>query len=185
MRTSWPIVFLAAVACGGGGSRDTLGNSSGGGAASLGAILTREVGAGVPVAIVPSPDGLKAVSADGARQRTLVPGAMRWAIVDARAGVVWFGTPDVTKVQVLDLESPAASPAIATVVTGLPDETDAGPPLVAIAYGAEEQLDVGHPITPHVYLEVTAEPALRASPGILEMWDQQDDYRARVEQATI
>lgn len=192
MRTS---IFLMATlaACGGGAGAGggTLGNG-GGVAASLGAALEREVGAGVPVAIVPTPAGLLAVSADGARQRVLVPGPIRWATVDNRAGVVWFGTPDASTIEVLDLESAAVSPAIATVVTNLPAETDAGPPLISIRYPLEgkdataaQDLDIGSPINPHVALVMSAEPTLIGDGGILDIWEQDAEFDARVAQAKL
>ena len=132
MRTR--AIFLVAVAACGPGAGGTLGNGGSGTAESRAAALAREVGAGLPVAIVPTAAGLLAVSADGARQRVLIPGPIRWATVDARASVVWFGSPDASTIEVLDLESAAVSPAVATVVTNLPAETDAGPPMVTIRY---------------------------------------------------
>ncbi len=184
------MIVLLIAGCGGGGKQATIGNQAGGG--SLADELTREVGAGLPVAIVPAAGGLLAVSADGARQRLLVPGAIRWAAVDNRARVVWFGTPDGTTIAVLDLDGPALAPAVTTVVTGLPAETEGGAPLVTVRYPEPssdvpygDDLTIGHPITPHVIVNVAAEPSLDAAGGILELWGQQKEFATRVGQAKL
>jgi hypothetical protein len=189
MRKFGLMVALLLAGCGGGGKRAALGNGGGGG--TLAAALTREVGAGLPVAIVPSAEGLRAVSADGARQRLLVPGAIRWAMVDNRADVVWFGTADDTTISVLDLAGPA-TPSVTPVVTGLVAGTDAGSALVTISYPLpssdvplSDDLTLGHPITPHVIINVAAEPSLDAAGGILEMWDQQPAFLAQVREAKL
>lgn len=194
-RSSWLAFVVTVAACGSGGARPhgTLGNSGGGGGGgtTLADALAIEVGGGVPVAIVPYA-GLRAISADGARQRVLVPAPVPWALVDNRAGVVWFGTDDPTVIRALDLASPAAAPLITTVVTNLPTETDAGTPLVTIRYPEPsvdvptvDEISVGHPISPHVVVSVAAEPSLHGEGGILDMWDQHAEYEAQVQQATI
>ncbi|HVV86874.1 MAG TPA: hypothetical protein VHE35_27740 [Kofleriaceae bacterium] len=183
----------AAVGCGGGTAHPAVvANNSGGGELSLGGQLVRDVGAGAAVAIVPGPDGLRAISADGARQKVLVPGPVPWALVDNRGDVVWYGTGDAAAIQVLDLESSATTPMTKTVVTGLPTDTDAGAPMVTIAYpipgddhGMSEELTAGHPITPHIVLTVSDAPSLSGSGGILELWDQQEQWEAAVEQGQI
>jgi hypothetical protein len=194
MRSSWPTMVLAVVAaCGGGaGGRGTLGDSGGGGAAALAEVLARDVGGGYPVAIVGGTDGLRAVSADGARVKVLVPSPVAWVLVDNRGHAVWFGGGDAAQIQVLDLESPAGAPTIRTVVRGLPTETDAGAPLVTISYPDEEselptgdEITIGHPIMPHVVVYVADPPSLGAAGGILEMWEQQEVFEAAVREATI
>jgi hypothetical protein len=84
------------------------------------------------------------------------------------------------------------SPVITTVVTDVPTETDAGAPLVTINYpdpGADvpsgDELQLGHGIMPHVVVNVAATPSLGAQGGILEMWEQQDQWEAAVQQAHI
>jgi hypothetical protein len=52
--------------------------------------LRRAAPAGKEIAILPSPDGLTAVSADGSWRQVLVAGLVDIAGVDPRAGVVWF-----------------------------------------------------------------------------------------------
>lgn len=191
MRNFGIVLVLGLAACGGKGNQGTLGQK-GGTAGSLAAVLARDIGAGGPVAIVPTTHGLVATSADGARAQTLVDGPIRWALVDNRAGVVWFGKPDGTTIEVLDLEGAAAPVAVSTVVTGLPTETDAGVPLVSIAYPEPsedipmaDELSVGHPITPHVVLQVEATSSLHGAGGILDMWDQTADFEAKIAQAKV
>jgi len=50
--------------------------------------LQRDVGRGGAVAIVPSPDGILAVSLRGAPNEVLVEGAALWLLVDDRARVM-------------------------------------------------------------------------------------------------
>lgn len=86
-----------------------------------------EIGAGLPVAILPWHRGLVAASADGQRQRVLVPGPIAFALVDNRARVVWFGkesaTPGGDELWLLDLAA-RADTAPALVATGLPGGCD-------------------------------------------------------------
>lgn len=87
--------------------------------ATLAARLQAEVGAGAPVAVVPSPQGLLALSADGARRRVLAPGEVPQALVDERSRALWF-TVRQAKAQelwVIDLDGPESTPV--RVATGL------------------------------------------------------------------
>src|SRR5687767_8666364 len=172
MKHSWIVVGLVALAPGHGGCGGPPRGIAPNAPENLGQTLIREVGAGQSVAIVPSPAGLRAVSADGARDKIIVPGPIRWAIVDERSGVVWYGTPEGATILAVDLRAPVVTvPATATIVAGLPVETDGGGPLVSIRHG-DNELTVGHPISPHVAVVVAAEPSLIAVGGILEMWGQ-------------
>lgn len=62
-----------------------------GGEDSLFDRVARVVGQGLPVAIIPTIEGLAAVSADGERWTLLHKGRVPWAVVDERARVIWFG----------------------------------------------------------------------------------------------
>jgi hypothetical protein len=189
MRTAILLGILA-VGCGGpSGSGPTVTEPVGNqGGTDLAAVLEKEIGAGVPVAIVPGAKGLRAISADGARERTLAPGPVPWALVDARADVVWFGSPDGGEIRMIDLQGAGT---VETVVTGLPTETDAGTPLVTIVYAVEDaavELTSGHPITPHIMLVVGGAgkaPHLGVEGGILSLWGQDAELDAIVQQATI
>lgn len=63
--------------------------------------LLAQVGGGGGVAVLPTQAGLMAISADGARKRTLADGPIAWAMVDGRAQVIWFGRD--TSIEVIDL----------------------------------------------------------------------------------
>lgn len=118
-----PVVVGGALAgCGGGAGPHAPGNRAGGAGGTLADALASEVGAGRSVAIVGGTDGVRAVSSDGARTRTLVAGPVSWLVVDQRGDVAWFGSPDTTEIRAIDLDAPAAAPIeVHTVVTGLPD----------------------------------------------------------------
>jgi hypothetical protein len=79
-------------------------------AGSLGAELSLEVGQGQSVAVLPSDNGLIAVSADGRRERQLAAGEVKDVLVDDRAGVVWFARAGA--LWMLDLELPRAQPEL-------------------------------------------------------------------------
>ncbi|MEZ4366676.1 MAG: hypothetical protein R2939_10370 [Kofleriaceae bacterium] len=188
------LAAMPLVACGGASSAGpTVGHAAGGGdaAGSLDATLQREVGAGASVAIVAGPSGLRAISSDGARERTLVPGPVPWALVDHRAHVVWFGSADRTEVRAIDLTAPAtATPVAETIVTGADLQTDAGQTLWGVRYpgragGEPDELSFGHPIGPHALLELADPPSLHASSMILAMWDQLDAFEAQVQTAQV
>jgi hypothetical protein len=66
--------------------------------------LLEEIGGGGSVAIVPSAEGLLAISAAGQRKRTLIAGAIAWAMVDGRGQVIWFGRD--TSIEIVDLLAP-------------------------------------------------------------------------------
>lgn len=189
------VVGLLVGACSRAASPRPLDGRGGAPAETLAAMLIREVGAGAAVAIVPGAAGLRAVSADGARARVLVPGAVAWAVVDLRANVAWFGGADTTAIYAVDLEAPAvATPAVISVATGLPPGDDVamvGPVIYGVVYptlaaGAAmsageawaggEELATGAPgdlASAHVTLAVTAEPSLSGSSGYAadEAWE--------------
>jgi hypothetical protein len=81
--------------------------------------IGRTIGQGLPVAIVPTIEGLAAVSADGSRWTLLHKGIVPWAVVDERARVIWFGQAIDTgedgdervSVHALDLLAPTIAPA--------------------------------------------------------------------------
>jgi hypothetical protein len=187
--------LLAMAACGGAASPSGIGTGTGPATAdlpptaTLSATLSREIGAGKAVAIVPGPEGLRAISADGARQRTLAPGPVPWAIVDDRAQVVWFGSADRASILLIDLLGPA-TPHTETIVTDLPTGTDAGAPFTSVRYPgpketplAGELLPLGHPLYPHIVLIVDTEPDLDVDAPILEMWEQLEEFAAIVAKA--
>ncbi|MCE9578558.1 MAG: hypothetical protein K8W52_35860 [Deltaproteobacteria bacterium] len=105
---------------------------------SLADALTREIGAGRAVAIVPGDDGLRAISSDGARQRVLVAAPVAWAVVDQRSNVVWFGTSARTAIDAIDLDAPAADPPpVIAIATGVPDGRNmemVGPVVYGVVY---------------------------------------------------
>ncbi len=136
----------------------------------LGAALLQDVGVGQAVAIVSGTAGLRAISADGARQRVLVPRPTPWVLVDNDAGVVWFGSPDGTELELLDLEASDTTPPV-TVARNLPTETGAGAPEFTIRRG-DAELTFGHPIRPHIVVTLGPTPGLSVDPGILEAWEQ-------------
>lgn len=200
------VATLGLTACGSRSPAPVANTPPSTGAATLGAALTREVGAGLPVAIVPGTAGLRAISADGARTRTLVPGPVPWALVDNDAGVVWFGSADGTAIDLVDLEGPAAAmPPVETIATGLPTQTDGGGPMFAVGYesppttpapspadpddvpdlGPSASLSFGHPITPHIGVVVGPKPRLFVEGGILDLWDQTEELRATVAAAKL
>ena len=128
------------AACGGA-------SHSGSSGATLAATLERDVGAGQSVAIIPGRT-LRAISADGARERVLAPGPVSWVLVDQRAHVIWFGGADRSTISVLDLDAPPATDAV-VIATGLPSG-----PAVTISYPPSDDLAFGHPIDSHVVLEL-------------------------------
>lgn len=107
----------------------------------LEARLIAEVGEGQTVAILPWHRGLMAVSADGARQRLLAAGPVKFALVDHRARVIWFAKasdegeggaeeplPPHDELWLLDLAAPtsaaAPTPRPTRIATGLPFDFD-------------------------------------------------------------
>jgi hypothetical protein len=80
--------------------------------------LQRDVGRGGAVAVVPSPDGVVAVSLHGAPNQVIVKGATLWLQVDDRARVIWFQRPTASgsDLWLLDLTQPA--PQAEHVATG-------------------------------------------------------------------
>lgn len=181
------LVLLAALGCSSPARPSTIGNAPDGASATFAARLEDEIGTGQPVAIVPGAT-LRALSADGSRERVLAPGPVSWALVDQRGGVVWFGNVDRTTLFALDLEARTSTPQIVKVVTGLPESTSAGAIAMTIAYGSgpeTDELSFGHPITPHAILRLGETPSLDAAGGILEMWDQQAELLATVQSAKI
>lgn len=180
------LLVLAVAACGGGSSSSsTLGNRAPAGGDTRAAVLAREIGAGAPVAIVPGPAGLRAISADGARERTLAPGPVPWALVDDRAQVVWFGSSDGAAILMIDLAAPGGEIAVETVASGLPTETDAGAPLVGIRYPDHARLVAGAVSAPRIMIELSAEPGLSVDGGILELWEATEPLEAAVAAATV
>ena len=162
------VVLVAAGACGGGNKSATTVGGTAAPAGSLAASLEAELG--VPVAIVPAKAGLLAVSADGARQRTLVPAPVDWALVDNRAGVVWFGTRDA--IRLLDLSLPAPAPE--DIVTELPTEVMEGAPGIVIDYGASGvELAIGHPGYHRIILTLGDAPALAGDSGA---WTDDEEF---------
>jgi hypothetical protein len=139
---------------------------------TLGAELARVVGAGQSVAILPSGQGLVAISSDGARRRTLAAGKIEWVVVDPRAEVVWFGTAKRNDLLAIDLEAPGGEhPAVRTVVTDLPgaEVTIDYPPPKSNQPGDDLPPGFGFmggfsadpwPASAHVIVEITAEPSL-------------------------
>ena len=161
-----------------------------------GDLLIREVGGGLPVAIVGGTKGLRAISADGARQRTLTPTATRWVLVDARANVIWFGNADGTEYRAIDLDQPADVPlTIATVVTGMPSPGEVemvGPAYFGVSYpvpgdplGAAAMMrdfEIGGCCAnATVTLFVMAKPQVSGATG----YQQNDEWSARFEHAAI
>lgn len=87
------------------------------GTTPLSARLVAEIGAGLPVAILPTPIGLAAMSSDGVRGALLTSGEVLWALVDEVADVVWYGLAAVaddgeerSELWLLDLTAQAAQP---------------------------------------------------------------------------
>ena len=109
----WLVVFAALTL-----ARGALGQAL----PSLRETLLREVGAGQPVAIFAGEQGIYAISADAVRTRTLVAQPATWATVDARADVLWFGTPG--KLWAVDLAS--ASTAAVPIATNLEEQQQVG-----------------------------------------------------------
>lgn len=158
---------------------------------SLAAALERDLGAGMPVAIVPGPD-LRAISADGARERVLVPGPVPWALVDQRSHAIWFGNRNSSTISVLDLD--AIDPQPVTVVADIPTVV-AGPLSVRVFYPdptsdvpVGDELTFGHPQHPQVILRLGPEPSLDVSGGLLEIVGDQeklDALRAEIRLAKL
>lgn len=143
------------------------------GSLPLEARLVAEVGQGLPVAILPTPVGLVAMSSDGARSVLLVEGDVPWALVDNAAGVVWFALPSATVADadatidlvVLDLRGSTLDLVVVArrLVDGSQVEVDyldpatSGPsvPWPTVRYGARVDVMVGN-----------GKPRLEASGGI-------------------
>ncbi|MCE9580503.1 MAG: hypothetical protein K8W52_45710 [Deltaproteobacteria bacterium] len=175
MYTPWlrRVFLLAALAaaplaaCGGGTKPGTTLQNGGAPAGSLAAALTTELG--TPVAILPNKTGLLAVSADGARQHLLVPAPVDWALVDNRAGVVWFGTRD--SIRLLDLT--LAAPAPEVIVDALPTDVIEGAPGIVIDYGEDGDLSIGHPAYHRITLGLGATPGLTGDSGA---WTDDEEF---------
>lgn len=154
---------------------------------SLQGALEREIGAGGPVAVLASADGLTALSADGSRRKVIVPGPVGWCLVDPRAQVIWFGAPEHTTVQILDLAAPPGT-APETVITGLPAEVDPTPATFAVVYGdgaAAEELGFGHWIRPRIEIHVGASPKLVGSGEILAQWERLPEWQEELDRAQL
>ncbi len=196
------VALVLVCACGPApGSPAALGNAVAPPAApSLADALAAEVGAGRSVAIIGGPGGLRALSSDGARSRTLVPGAIAWVVVDPRASVVWFG-PDERSIRAIDLLAPAsAPPMVTTVVDGLPSHN--GMPSTAVVYPSPEPgisegeaaaMGETFAVSPEigafggfdahrVFITINAAPAITAASS---MRDSQEAWEAEVGKARI
>ncbi|MCB9564253.1 MAG: hypothetical protein H6709_20390 [Kofleriaceae bacterium] len=134
---------------------------------SLAASLTAELGA--PVAILPSAQGLIAVSADGARREVLAPPPVSWALVDDRAQVIWFGNAGTIWL----LDTTVAAPTPEQIVTGLPDEVISGEPGVSIYYPGDDTLSIGHPAYYRIVIAMGDEPVLEGDSGA---WTDDEEF---------
>jgi hypothetical protein len=143
-------------------------------AETLGAELTRAIGGGESVAILPTGKGLVAMSSDGGRQRVLADGKVVWAIVDPRSEVIWFELQGGSELLAIDLEAPAsAKPRIVHAVTALPGAEvtidypepktalpDDVPP-GAMEFGSMSGYGPSQwPSSQHVVINISPEPAL-------------------------
>lgn len=140
VRSTFLSILLAG--CGGASVRPAPANHAPTAPESLAAALTREIGDGRSVAIVAGSAGLRALSSDGARQRTLVTGSPAWALIDPRSEVVWFGNDDATQIRAIDLEAAADRPiAVHTVATHVPSGNRVamvGAPMYDVIYPSQE-----------------------------------------------
>ena len=143
--------------------------------------LVRDVGAGGSVAIVGGNAGVRAVSSDGNRARVLVSdGPAPWVVVDPRANVVWFGSPDRTVIRALDLDAHAPAPiAVASNVPAPEHQEMVGPALYGVAYPSDdptvsageammtgEHYSTGESLAQtHVDLVIGAQPAVEGAAG--------------------
>ncbi len=131
---------------------------------------------GAPIAILPSAEGLIAVSADGAHRRVLVPAPVTWAMVDDRAQVIWFGTGSSIRL----LDTTVAAPAPEDVVRGLPDEVISGEPGLVIGYAdaaGDDTLMVGHPAYYSITVKLDDAPDLVGDPGV---WTDDEEFSPAV-----
>ncbi len=141
---------------------------------SLGAELSVELGQGQSVAVLPSEQGLIAVSADGRRERRLAAGEVKDVLVDDRAGVVWFAQAGA--LWMLDLELPRAQPELVA--------HNIGDGLVSIVYstGVPEGLrhrDSAYSGALELVLGASS-PAFRYDSGIYDsVWEEQGARNAQ------
>lgn len=87
---------------------------------SLSQTLQEEIGKGGSVVILGSSDGLVALSPDGKRRRTLVPGRVFGVFVDNRSEVIWYrseGSAATSDQNLIDLR--ASEPAPVRIISGL------------------------------------------------------------------
>jgi hypothetical protein len=145
----------------------------------LAAQLARDVGAGQAVAILPTSDGLLAISADGSRRRQLAPGPIKWALVDDRAQAIWFGRAG--ELWMIDLLGGAATPERLARYRG--DEP------ITVVYGQDRSEQLRLMVSEydsHLNLELTARPSLEFEAGIYddEMEEQGRQVRRRLSSVT-
>jgi hypothetical protein len=104
-----------------------------------------------------------------------VPPPVAWALVDNRAGGVWFGVPGV--IRFLDLS--VARPTPEDIVVGLPAEVLEGSPGILVTYADDhDELEVGHPAYHKIILRVDAEPMLMGDSGA---WTDDEQFPAAVD----
>jgi len=88
---------------------------------SLSEQLHREFGNDKSIVLLASDAGIVAASADGVRQRTVVPGRFREMVVDPRGQVAWLARMDdrrrITTFEALDLTEPSPKPVVVVVAT--------------------------------------------------------------------
>ncbi len=122
--------------------------------------LAKEIGA--PVAIVAGDKGIHAVSADGAKQKIIVPGATRWVLVDHRGDVIWYPRDGkkTTDLMMIDLRAPTLTPA--PMITGFAENT-----VAAVVYDDGWRFDLGGPQMEKALVDVGAKKVtLDADAGI-------------------
>jgi hypothetical protein len=94
---------------------------------SLGAALQDELGQHGSIAILGSYNGLTALSVDGKRRRTLVPGRIFGVRVDNRSDVIWYRTektPRTSDLTVIDLRAPMLHPILVISNIDLAEEPE-------------------------------------------------------------
>ncbi len=138
--------------------------------------LEAQVGAGGPVAILPSDAGLTASNLDGTVTEVLVPGVVSWVLVDNITSTVWFfregprkeGAKPARDLLALDLRS-AETKAVVIIASMPSDSGDAAPETVGIRT-PHGYLSVDSPQSSRVDIHVDGKPKLVADARLQATW---------------